>query len=83
MFLDFNNQGVDKVCLKRISFDGYGCCELSDQSNPLNTVDSEKFKELIQHDINDQETMLTIVKKAIALNIESIWTDALDEYQLT
>src|SRR5688572_26010846 len=68
VFLDFNNYGKDKICLIRISFDGYGCCNLGNQAVPLNEDDSKTFKQIIQDSIKDQNKLKTIVKKAIAFN---------------
>ncbi len=82
VFLDFNNQDKDRISLKRISFDGYGCCELGDKVTPLDTDDSQSFKNIIKDELKDQDLLLTIVKKAIALNRQNIWTEALEEYNL-
>lgn len=82
VFLDFNNHDNDRICLKRISFDGYGCCELSDQATPLDTDDSEIFKTLFKENLKDQNLLFSIVKKSITLNRQEIWADALEEYNL-
>ena len=83
VFIDFNNCEEDKICLARISFDGYGCCDLGNQTVPLNKQDSRIFKEIVQDQIKDQDMLAAIVKRAISLNKEWIWLDALEEYQLT
>lgn len=82
VFLDFNNHDNDRICLKRISFDGYGCCELGDQANPLDYNDSQIFKTLYKTNLKDQNLLLKIIKKSIAHNRQEIWTDALEEYNL-
>jgi len=83
VFLDFDNFGDDRVRLKRISFDGYGCCGLEEHSTPLNVEDSKVFKDIItEKEIKDHNMLMTIVKKAIDLNKDVIWADALAEYQL-
>ncbi|MBP8193493.1 MAG: hypothetical protein KAX69_07795 [Chitinophagales bacterium] len=81
VFLDFNNK-EEKIALIRISFDGYGCCDLKENAIPLNDIDSEIFKNILQENINDQNIITQIVKKAIFLNKGNIWTDALKEYHL-
>jgi len=83
VFLDFNNNADNKVYLKRISFDGYGCYDLGEQSIPLNAEDSKAFKDVIQNDIKNQNVLLTIVKKAILLNKKLLREDVLKEYHLT
>ena len=82
VFLDFNNYDNHRICLKRISFDGYGCCELSNKATALNVGDSQTFKDIVQNNLVDQHALLTIVKKAISLNKNDIWIDALEEYYL-
>ena len=83
VFLDFNNYSDGRICLTRISFDGYGCCELGEISIALNKDDSRTFKAIIEASIQEQDLLLTLVKKAIDLNKGLIWTDALEEYNLT
>lgn len=82
VFLDFNNYGDDKICLARISFDGYGCCVLGENSIPLNEDDSRTFKDIFENNMIDQDALLTIIKKVIDLNKEKIWSEALQEYKL-
>lgn len=82
VFLDFINYDNNRICLKRISFDGYGCCELGDEATPLNADDSQNFITLFKESLKDQNLLLTIVKKSIELNRQGIWADALEEYEL-
>ncbi|MDT3367573.1 MAG: hypothetical protein LIR40_02875 [Bacteroidota bacterium] len=87
VFIDFNNCEDDKICLVRISFDGYGCCNLGDNAIPLNKEDSAIFKKILQNQmvnqsIMDQHTIEKTIKKVISLNESLIWADALEEYQL-
>jgi hypothetical protein len=82
VFLDFNNQDKDRISLKRISFDGYGCCELGDKVTPLDVDDSQSFKIIIKDELKEQDLILAIVKKTIALNRQNIWAEALEEYNL-
>jgi hypothetical protein len=82
VFMDFNNYGETKVCLIRISFDGYGCCNLGKDSIPMDETDSTTFKEMIKEQLPDQFKLTAIVKKTISDNKRSIWEDALNEYGL-
>ena len=83
VFMDFDNYENERIRLRRISFDGYGCCNLSDQAIPMNEVDSRAFKEIIEAQLSDQSRLTTIVKKTILSNRKLIWEDALNEYGLT
>ncbi len=82
VFLDFNNCDNGRVCLVRISFDGYGCCDLGDKSEPLSAEDSEVFKRMMRNNINDQNILFEVIKKSIAINKGLLWLNALKEYYL-
>ncbi len=82
VFIDFDNYDKERVCLKRISFDGYGCCDLGDKSTPLTIEDSLTFKNILNNEIKDQNILLSIIKKALDLNKTYVWQDAINEYGL-
>jgi hypothetical protein len=82
VFLDFNDYEDDKIRLRGISFDGYGYYGIV-HSTPLNEEDSKLFKNILQFNLSDQDALLTLVKRAINLNRESISAKALDEYYLS
>jgi len=81
VFIDFNLNNNVQIYLKRISFDGYGCCEIED-SKMLDQRDSIKFVEEMNKESIDQKTIELLVKSLIEINSEKIWTDALEEYKL-
>ncbi|KAL7568118.1 hypothetical protein ACA910_019514 [Epithemia clementina (nom. ined.)] len=99
VFLDFdtmttngnNNDNDDgdggRIYLRRISFDGYGCCNIKESCyQPLNAHWSKEFRR--QWERNDdkefvsQTIMTNIVLEAIRLNEANIWPDALNHYHL-
>lgn len=82
VFIDFNNYDKERVCLKRISFDSYGCCDLGDNSIPLNIDDSVIFKNILNNEIKNQDILLRIIKKALELNKTYVCQDAINEYGL-
>ena len=82
VFIDFNRTSDNLISLCRISFDGYGCCDITNKSNPLTLELSEKFVEEITKDKLDQEKLTGLVKESIKINQEYIWTEALMEYNL-
>lgn len=81
VFIDFNLNNNDQIYLQRISFDGYGCCEL-ENSKALDQKDSIKFVEEMTRETIDQKIIEELVKELIGLNLEQIWTDALEDYKL-
>lgn len=82
VFIDFNKCGRKLICLRRISFDGYGCYNINREAVPLNETESLEFKTMIKSKIIDQPRLLTIVKKTLRDNRHFISQDALDEYGL-
>ena len=82
VFIDFNLTSDNLISLCRISFDGYGCCNITNTKNSLSFELSKKFIEEIKKDKLDQAKLTPLVKELIKINQEYIWTDALEEYNL-
>lgn len=82
VFLDFNYMKDGCIALCRISFDGYGCCNIGDSAQCLNEQLSKEFLDEIAKDNFNQEKITKVVLELIRLNKENIWTDALEEYKL-
>ncbi len=82
VFIDFNSSASNEISLIRISFDGFGCCDIEKQSKKLNLKDSQEFLKQIKQDNLNQEVIAELVKKLIFLNKDFIWTDALEKYGL-
>lgn len=82
VFIDFNFTTDKRIKLRRISFDGYGCCNLDNNAKCLDEQLSKDFIEEVSKDNLDQEKITKIVLELIRLNKESIWIDALEEYKL-
>lgn len=80
IFIDLNDYDENLVCLKRISFDGYGCCNLDNEVIPMNLDDSINIKKMFQDNLIDQAKLSDIVKRTILNNQQFIWNDALSEY---
>lgn len=82
VFIDFCTSIENEIYLKRISFDGYGCCELQNFDNKLDKIDSEKFIQEVSKEFINQDIIEWLVKKLIKINVIQIWKDALEEYKL-
>ena len=82
VFLDFNCTTDKRINLCRISFDGYGCCNIDNNAKSLDDQSSKDFIDEIGKDNLDQENITKIVLELIRLNKDKIWTDALQEYNL-
>jgi hypothetical protein len=82
VFLDFDTID-DSIRLVRISFDGYGCHDLSsDPIAPLSRTDADEFRDMFDTGIIDQFRMTQIIRKTIQENKKHLWTGALIEYNL-
>jgi hypothetical protein len=82
VFIDFNYTADRRIDLCRISFDGYGCCNIDKKAKCLNNHLSKEFIDEIGKDNLDQEKITKVVLELIRLNKDNIWTDALEEYNL-
>ncbi len=82
VFIDFNRTNDNRICLRRISFDGYGCCNLERGSNILSENESKEFIEEMGKENLDQATITKLVKQIVKINKEYIWNDALQQYNL-
>jgi len=82
VFLDFNYTADKRISLCRISFDGYGCCDLGNEANSLDDTSSKAFMDEMRKDNLDQENITKIVFELTHLNRDKIWMDALEEYGL-
>lgn len=82
VFLDFNVSNDGLIALIRISFDGYGCCNLGAQAVNLSAADSQEFLVEIEKEVLNQEALGRLVGELLKINSASIWEDALTEYGL-
>lgn len=82
VFIDFNRLSNGQISLVRISFDGYGCCNLDNKTELLNKEESALLIKELDNEALNQEVITALVKKAIEINAEHIWNDALEEYGL-
>lgn len=82
VFLDFNYTINNQINLCRISFDGYGCCNI-DNARCLDEQLSKDFANEINRDNLNQEKITKLVLELVRLNKDKIWEDALKKYHLT
>lgn len=80
VFIDFDKLSDGLVVLRRISFDGYGCCNIGDAAKSLDSEQSARFLEEYSKNSINQYEMTEIIQQVIELNKGHIWKDALEEY---
>ena len=81
VFLDFNFTTDNRINLCRISFDGYGCCDIDDAKHLDEQLSKNFVYEILRENL-DQEKITKLVLELVRLNKDKIWNDALEEYNL-
>jgi hypothetical protein len=82
VFIDFNYTTDKRIKLCRISFDGYGCCNLDNNAKCLDEQSSKAFLDVVGKNNLDQGNITKLVLELIQLNKDNIWSDALEGYNL-
>lgn len=83
VFIDFDDYDSDQIVIVRISFDGYGCCNIpSDKVLPVSKEHSLLFKLMFNSKEIEQDRLKQIIACTLKMNIGLIWEDALNEYEL-
>ena len=77
VFIDFNLSKDRCIYLRRISFDGYGCCDLDERGILMEKEESQLFIDIFEKEELDQEIMTNLITKTIEINKQYIWQDAL------
>lgn len=80
-FIDFNKKD-GLIYLERISFDGFGCYEISNPEASLTAEESEIFINELEKQDFSQKLICPLVLKLINLNQNSIDADVFEEYPL-
>ena len=82
VFLDFNLGKDQRIYLKRISFDGFGCCNLEDPVRALQRQYSELFLYAANQRPLHQKALTKLTRIAIGMNKDQVWSDAIEQYYL-
>lgn len=82
VFADFDTDDADIVSLRRISFDGYGCCEVGDRVTRMSEGDSRILLAAIARSEPRSAQVEEILRKYFRQNADVIWSDALAEHEL-
>jgi hypothetical protein len=82
VFADFEIVDGDSICLRRISFDGYGCCESADPITRMTLADSRLILDAIANGTLESDQVSETLKRYFQENKGVIWSDALAEHNL-
>ena len=81
MFADFDTNDAGLLYLRRISFDGHGCCNLA-EIRPMNPADSHRLIDSFQRNAFDETDSVALLRY-YANNRDLIWEDALSSHGLS
>jgi hypothetical protein len=82
VFADFDTDDANIVSLRRISFDGYGCCEVGQSITKMNSGDSRLLLDAIAHGQLGSVQIEEALRRHFRENKEMIWSDALAKHDL-
>jgi hypothetical protein len=81
VFADFDMDDAGIVSLRRISFDGYGCCHV-DSAIRMSSGDSRLLLDAIAHGELESVQVEEVLRRYFEASKDVIWSDALAEHDL-
>lgn len=82
VFADFDEDDAGLISLRRISFDGFGCCDVGDSSPRMSSDDSRLLLAAIAGCELGSVRVEDALRKYFRENKDVIWSDALAEHDL-
>lgn len=82
VFADFDTDNGNIVFLRRISFDGHGCCEVAQSITRMSSGDSRLVLDAIARGEFESEPFQETLRRYFRANQDVIWSDALAEHDL-
>lgn len=81
VFLDLDIRENGNLFVVRISFDGYGCCEPVEVTD-FNESESKFLINNIKNNTLSSSEVAMILRSYLKINKDSLWTEALSQYNL-
>ena len=82
VFADFDTSDKGIVSLRRISFDGFGCCEPREPISSISGEDSRLLLEAITRNEPSGPAVENLLRRYFRENKDVIWSGALVEHEL-
>lgn len=82
VFADFDTDDADLISLRRISFDGYGCCRVGESITKMSSGDSQVLLDSIARGELESVAVEQVLRRYFRENKDVIWSDALAEHGL-
>ncbi len=80
VFADFDVDEEGHAFLRRISFDGYGCC--SGEFKKMSLADSRVLIEAVERGVVQDPKIEVVLRTYLEENADVIWEDALASHEL-
>ena len=80
VFADFDVDEEGRVFLRRISFDGYGCCD--GEFKKMSTDDSRRLMASVDRGAVESPEIKELLRAYFDKNSDVIWSDALTSHDL-
>jgi hypothetical protein len=81
VFADFDTDDADIISIRRISFDGYGCCE-PESITRMSSADSRLLLDAIASGELESVQVDEVLRRYFRASKDVIWSDALAEHDL-
>jgi hypothetical protein len=82
VFADFDADDSDIVALRRISFDGFGCCRVEGLTSKMSCDDSRVLLDAVALDQLETSNVEDVLRRYFRDNTNVIWDDALVRHEL-
>ena len=82
VFADFDTDDADIISLRRISFDGYGCCRVAESITKMSSDDSRLLLDAIARGELASVEVEEVLRRYFRENKDVIWSDALAKHDL-
>lgn len=82
VFADFDADGAGIVWLRRISFDGYGCCDAGSSVTRMSAADSRLLLQAVCESDFSSARIEEALRSYFRENRKVIWCDALAAHDL-
>jgi hypothetical protein len=81
VFADFDTDDAGSVSLRRISFDGYGCCHV-ESTRRMTSADSRLLLDAVARGELESVQIKEVLRRYFRESKDVIWSDALAEHDL-
>jgi hypothetical protein len=82
VFSDFDTDDEGLISLRRISFDGYGCCRIEKPITKMKSADSRLLMDSISRGEVCTEQVADALRRYFSKHTDEIWGDALADHGL-